>query len=95
MGLKADKIHGQWYLPSQVQKPDSLHYLGFTGAIASFFMTGDPNKLKLTNASASGVPEFSSGRQFVVGANELGQVGYELLEERCGFWKSMRSKIPI
>ncbi|KAK5651358.1 hypothetical protein OQA88_12591 [Cercophora sp. LCS_1] len=84
-----------WYLPSLAQQTDSLHYQGFTGAIASFFMTGDPNALKLTNSSVQGAPPFASGKQFVVTPESFDQVGYGQLKARCDFWKTMAHKIPI
>ncbi|KXX74483.1 Acetylcholinesterase [Madurella mycetomatis] len=84
-----------WYLPNQVQQSDPLRYHGFTGAIASFFMTGDPNELKLTNESVRGVPSFQSGREFVIAADSFDQVEYTRLEERCDFWKRMAPKVPM
>ncbi|KAK3339864.1 carboxylesterase [Lasiosphaeria hispida] len=84
-----------WYLPNQVQQSDLLHYHGFTGAFASFFQTGDPNALKLTNSSVPEVPAFASRRQFVVTPGSFETAAYSALEERCRFWKGMGEKVPF
>jgi hypothetical protein len=85
----------QWYLPSQKQQSDPLHYRGFTGAIASFLMRGDPNALKLTSASVPSVPFVGSGREFVVTPDSFDQTEYGRLKKRCEFWKSVAPKVPI
>jgi carboxylesterase type B len=84
-----------WYLPNQIQQSDPLHYRAFTGAFASFFQTGDPDTLKLTNSSIPGVPAFSSRREFVITPDLVDTADYSALEKRCRFWKSMGAKVPI
>ncbi|KAI1176756.1 carboxylesterase [Nemania sp. FL0916] len=79
--------------PAQVQDP--LHYKGYAGAMASFFMTGDPNALKLTGEDVPGLPDLRTGREWVI--DSAGFMSAKLVEfkERCAFWKRVGPKIPI
>ena len=82
-------------MPNPVQQDDPLHYQGFAGAFASFFETGNPNILKLTNSSIPGVPDFSSQEELVITPESFDSVNYSMLEERCEFWKQIAGKVPI
>jgi len=82
-----------------VQTTDSLTYAAYTGAMASFVQTGDPNSHKLTNGSVTGVPPISEGKQFLVTKGEGGkagirQGGVDLLKRRCDFWLEKEFKVP-
>ena len=65
------------------------------GAFASFFMTQDPNALKLTAQDVPGLPALKTGKEFVV--NSAGFINVELIqfEKRCNFWRKNAGKIPI
>jgi hypothetical protein len=78
-----------------VQQSDPLHYQGFTGAFASFFETGNPNTLKLTNSTIPGVPPFSSHQELVITPDSFDNTDYSMLERRCRFWKLMAAKVPM
>ena len=80
---------------NNVQKTDPLHYQGFTGAFASFFMTGDPNALKLTNTSVPGVPALSSKKAFNINPTGFAQLGLAQLEKRCELWRKLAPKVPM
>ncbi|KAI0537608.1 carboxylesterase [Xylaria digitata] len=84
-----------WNTINAAQQQDPLHYRGYAGALASFFMTGDPNALKLTASNVSGLPELSTGQEWVI--DSPGFTGTELaqLRERCVFWKDVAPKVPI
>lgn len=85
-----------WNQVNAVQKSDPLVYEGYAGAFASFFVTGDPNALKLTNASQAGVPDLKGmGQQFVVESTGFVDVKVVQLKERCEFWRSVAGDIPI
>ena len=88
-------LAGQWNTVNAVQKTDPLHYRGFTGAFASFFMTGDPNALKLTDAAVPGAPPLSSGKAFNINAAGFANIGVALLEQRCALWRKLAPKIPV
>lgn len=77
----------------QQSQPDI--YLGYTGAFASFFETGDPNALKLTGANDSGVPPLSAGEELNINAAGLARLELVQLKTRCDFWKSVAAKVPI
>jgi hypothetical protein len=74
-----------------------LIYKGYTGAMASFIQTGDPNAHKITNESVVGVPLLNDGKQFMVRDAGLrivqGEIG--ILEERCAFWLRVAAKVSI
>lgn len=78
-----------------MQKTDPLTYEGYTGAMASFVQTGDPNAHKLTNASVPGVPGVEKGKQFLVTAGGLKQGSIKQLEERCAFWLDVSKRVPV
>ncbi|KAB5563422.1 carboxylesterase [Coniochaeta sp. 2T2.1] len=84
-----------WNSVNVAQQTDPFHYRGYTGAFASFFVTGDPNKLKLTNSSIPGVPDLKTGKEFNI--NEVGFANVDIaqLEKRCGLWKKLAPRIPI
>ncbi|UPX13791.1 uncharacterized protein EKO05_0004290 [Ascochyta rabiei] len=84
-----------WNQLNPVQTSDSLTYRGYTGALASFVQTGDPNTHKLTNASVPSVPAVRTGSQFVVAADGLGQGRIARLQERCAFWLDVGRRVPI
>jgi hypothetical protein len=86
----------QWNRVSSVQSPTSLTYLGFTGAFASFFQTGDPNEHKLTTMSVPGVPEnWRTGEEFAILQNGFENVRVDKLNERCGFWRQVANDVPV
>ena len=85
----------QWNRINAAQKTDELHYHGYTGAFASFFATGDPNKLKLTAEDIPGVPDLDSGKEFVIDAEGFANVQLTELEKRCDFWARVAPKVPI
>lgn len=74
---------------------DPVHYKGYAGAFASFFMTSDPNELKLTGPDEASVPPLSSGKEFNINAAGFAQLELTQFKERCDFWKSVAPKIPI
>lgn len=75
---------------------DPLHYKGYAGAFASFFMTSDPNELKLTGPDEPGVPPLlSSGEEFNINAAGFAQLELTQFRARCDFWKGVAPKIPI
>ena len=79
-----------------VQKTDPVHYKGYAGAFASFFMTSDPNEMKLTGPDEADVPPLlSSGKEFNVNAAGFAQLELTQFKGRCDFWKSVAPKIPI
>ncbi|CAL3969433.1 unnamed protein product [Diplocarpon coronariae] len=84
-----------WNTVNPIQKSEPLIYDGYTGAIASFLQTGDPNELKLTDATHSGVPGLETGTEFVIEASGLVTAGLGHLERRCGFWKEVGRHVPV
>jgi len=78
-----------------VQQQDRFHYQGFTGAFSSFFVSGDPNSIKLTAADVSGVPSLASGREFVIASDGFSMAPITQLKQRCDFWKEKAAKVPI
>ncbi|KAF2709548.1 alpha/beta-hydrolase [Pleomassaria siparia CBS 279.74] len=84
-----------WNAINAVQKTDVLTYEAYTGAMASFVQTGDPNQHKMTNASVVGVPGVGERKQFVVGKSGVAAGGIGMLEERCAFWLGMGGKASI
>lgn len=85
----------QWNTINSVQQTQPEIYHGYAGAFASFFMTGNPNQLKLTAANVSGVPPLSSGAEFNINANGFADLKLTQFKTRCDFWKSVAAKIPI
>lgn len=85
-----------WNQVNAVQKTDPLHYKGYTGAFASYFMTSDPNEMKLTGDDEPGVPPLlPSGKEFNINAAGFAQLELTQFKGRCDFWKSLAPKIPI
>lgn len=86
----------KWNQVNAVQKTDPLHYEGYTGAFASFFMTSDPNEMKLTGDDEPGVPPLlESGEEFNINAAGFAQLELTQFKGRCDFWKSVAPKMPI
>lgn len=63
--------------------------------MASFIQTGDPNAHKITNSSVASVPGLDEGKQFLVQSQGVDSQEIGQLEERCAFWLSVASKVPI
>lgn len=85
----------QWNQVNPAQKTDPFHYQGYTGAFASFFVAGDPNKLKLTDADVPGVPDLKSGKEFVIDAEGFENAEIGQFKKRCDLWKGLGPKIPV
>ncbi|KAJ5805675.1 uncharacterized protein N7503_003277 [Penicillium pulvis] len=85
-----------WDTVNAVQETNRVVYLGYAGAFASFFQTGDPNAHKLTNSSEPGVPELQkTGEEFVIVDHGFENVRLVQLKKRCDFWRSIGKNIPI
>ncbi|ORY62210.1 carboxylesterase [Pseudomassariella vexata] len=84
-----------WNTVNSAQQTDPLHYQGYAGAFASYFMTGDPNALKLTAENVTGVPPLKSGQEFVVNAQGFSTADLTQFKERCDFWRTHAPKVPI
>ncbi|GAW22968.1 hypothetical protein ANO14919_125150 [Xylariales sp. No.14919] len=84
-----------WNTINSAQQKDPQHYRGYAGALASFFMAGDPNALKLTASNISGLPELSTGQEWVIDNAGFTKVKLLQLKERCAFWKEVAPKMPI
>ncbi|KAI0143726.1 carboxylesterase [Xylariaceae sp. FL1272] len=84
-----------WNTVNVAQQQDPFHYTGYAGAMASFFMTGDPNALKLTSSDVSGLPALTSNQEWVIDAEGFRTSPIGPLEKRCAFWKTVASKVPI
>ncbi|KAI1426927.1 carboxylesterase [Xylaria sp. FL1777] len=84
-----------WNTINSAQQQDPLHYKGYAGAFASFFMTGDPNALKLTASNVSGLPELKTGQEWVIDSAGFTSAKLVQFEERCAFWKEVAPKVPI
>ncbi|KAI1203799.1 carboxylesterase [Nemania serpens] len=84
-----------WNTVNSAQKQDPLHYKGYAGAFASYFMTGNPNALKLTENGISGLPDLKNGREWVIDSAGFSSAKLVQLRERCAFWKKIAPKIPI
>ncbi|KAK3941567.1 carboxylesterase [Diplogelasinospora grovesii] len=84
-----------WNQVNPAQKTDPLHYTGYTGAFASFFMTGDPNTQKLTPPDVVGVPALNTGKEFVINAAGFANTDIKQLKKRCDFWRKLAPRIPI
>jgi hypothetical protein len=77
------------------QHKDPFHYEGYTGAFSSFFLSGNPNALKLTTSTVAGVPALRSGEEFVIAGQGFENANISQLTQRCTFWKDMAAKIPL
>ncbi|KAJ3558971.1 hypothetical protein NPX13_g9609 [Xylaria arbuscula] len=84
-----------WNTVNSAQQQDPLHYKGYAGAFASFFMTGDPNALKLTASNVSGLPELGTGQEWVIDSAGFTSAKLAQLEDRCAFWREVAPRIPI
>ncbi|KAI1356541.1 carboxylesterase [Xylaria sp. FL0043] len=84
-----------WNTINSAQKQDPLHYKGYAGAFASFFVTGDPNTLKLTASNVSGVPDLETGEEWVIDSSGFTGARLVQLAERCAFWKEVAPRVPI
>lgn len=72
--------------------PDMYHNVG---AMASFFMTGDPNALKLTKDNVAGVPPLETGDEFVVDDEGFTSVDMTQFKMRCGLWSELAPRVPM
>ncbi|KAJ9142148.1 Proline iminopeptidase [Pleurostoma richardsiae] len=88
-------VGNQWNQVNSAQQTDPFHYEGYTGAFASFFMTGDPNALKLTAANVTGVPALATGEEFNINSEGFASLKLTQFKSRCDFWRSVAPKIPI
>ncbi|KAK0618147.1 putative carboxylesterase [Bombardia bombarda] len=84
-----------WNRINTAQQTDPAHYKGYAGAMASFFVTGDPNARKLTPPGTPGVPALSSSKEFVVDANGFATAELIQLKKRCEFWRKLGPSIPV
>ncbi|OBT69896.1 hypothetical protein VE03_00662 [Pseudogymnoascus sp. 23342-1-I1] len=85
-----------WNQVNPIQKSNTTIYVGFAGAFASFFQTGDPNAHKLTDATVLGVPENrSTGKEFVISEDGFHNVKISALRERCEFWRQSAKDVPF
>ncbi|KAI9151365.1 carboxylesterase [Paramyrothecium foliicola] len=85
-----------WYKNvGPIQQTDPVHYKGYVGMLASFFLTGDPNALKLTGEDVPSVPNLSSGKRFIVDKDGFTTASMDSHGARCDFWKSLATKIPL
>ncbi|KAL8381752.1 hypothetical protein RB595_005833 [Gaeumannomyces hyphopodioides] len=82
-----------WNAPNAAHETDRHHFLGYTGAMASFMATGDPNARNLTVDST--VPALDTGYQFHVRTEGFGQLKLSQLPERCALWKRLAPKVPM
>ncbi|KAI0137013.1 carboxylesterase [Xylariales sp. AK1849] len=84
-----------WNTVNSAQQTDPLHYEGYTGAFASFFMTGDPNAMKLTADNVTGVPALKTSEEFVINSEGFATARLTQFVERCDFWRKIAPKLPI
>ncbi|RYP56533.1 hypothetical protein DL771_011852 [Monosporascus sp. 5C6A] len=84
-----------WNTINNAQKTDRLHYEGYAGAMASLFMTGDPNALKLTADDVPGVPPLDSGEEFVINSEGFTSAKLIRFEERCRLWRELAPRVPM
>ncbi|KAI0189344.1 carboxylesterase [Xylaria flabelliformis] len=100
-----DPLHYKGYAGLSCHPPHStkmmelftsrLLSLVLTGALASFFMTGDPNALKLTGTDVSGLPGLKTGQEWVIDSTGFTASKLIQLKERCAFWEEVAPEIPI
>lgn len=74
---------------------EPLTYKGYTGAIASFLTTGDPNARKLTPVETVGVPRLGDNEEFVIGSGGFSTAKIGQLRTRCELWRRLASRIPV
>lgn len=81
----------------EMQRSSDVTYLGYIGAFASFFETGDPNAHKLTNTSVLGVPDINLTHEewIVQSRGEFGNVLLGMLGQRCDFWRNIAAGVPV
>ncbi|KAI1756744.1 carboxylesterase [Xylaria castorea] len=84
-----------WNTVNAAQKQDPLHYKGYAGALASFFMTGDPNALKLTGTDILGLPDLKTEQEWVIDSAGFTTAKLVQLKERCAFWERVAPEVPI
>ncbi|KAK3329637.1 carboxylesterase [Apodospora peruviana] len=90
-----------WNQVNSAQRTDPLIYQGFTGAFASFFMTGDPNTRKLTPSVAIAVPELLAGssssapEEFVINSDGFDTAQLTQLKRRCDFWRTVAPSVLV
>lgn len=93
---KEDPLHYEGYSGKlSVLKELCLVTLTCPGAFASFFATGDPNKLKLTASEVVGLPNLRTGKEWVIEEEGFDTVKLDELKTRCHFWRKMASKASI
>ncbi|KAH7305825.1 acetylcholinesterase [Stachybotrys elegans] len=84
-----------WNTINEAHTRDLLHYQGYAGALASFFATGDPNKLKLTEPAVAGTPKLASGKRWIIDEAGFGTGDVALIKQRRNLWRRLSHKIPI
>ncbi|KAI1325280.1 carboxylesterase [Xylariaceae sp. FL0255] len=84
-----------WDTVNSAQQTDPLHYGGYAGAIASFFMTGNPNSLKLTANNISGLPALKGKEEWVIDTAGFATSALGQFETRCAFWKEVAPRVPM
>lgn len=87
--MLAELTEQQWNCPNAARETDRHIFLGYTGAMAPFMATGDPNARNLT-ANAT-LPALDTGYQFHVRADGFGQLKLSQRPERCALWKRLAS----
>lgn len=94
----------QWWnsiQPVQTAPPlGPFLYKGYAGSYASFVMTGDPNKNKLTETSeiAPLWPVFNRGKKYLqwgMTSEGFETKGSEVVRGRCEFWRKMGGAVPV
>lgn len=65
------------------------------GALRSFFMTGDPNDMKLTPKDVPDVPPLKSGLEYVVDERGFSTAKLAELKDRCNFWFNVATRVPM
>ncbi|KAI1864259.1 hypothetical protein JX265_008630 [Neoarthrinium moseri] len=89
------KHASDWNTVNAIQQTDPLHYEGYAGAFASYFMTGDPNALKLTAEDVAGVPALKTGQEFVIDSAGFTTRNLSQFMERCDFWREVAPRLPV
>ncbi|CRK45226.1 hypothetical protein BN1723_006527 [Verticillium longisporum] len=84
-----------WNQINAIQRSDPARYQAYTGAFASFFMTGDPNALKLSPPDVAGVPTLDSNSEWVIKDGGLSTAKLEHLGKRCEFWRKTAARVPM
>jgi len=65
------------------------------GAFASFFMTGDPNALKLTAEDVTGVPALRTEQEWVIDSQGFTTHNLTQFKQRCDFWRQVAPRLPV